>query len=166
MKLVIVRHCDAADVDGRRIRSDEERPLTPRGRKEAAIVGGALRGYVVSVDAVYSSPLVRARETAEIIAGLLGFRGRIEHPDLLAPGNWKTGFEHFLAGVGRESVLIVGHAPDVGEMTGGLVTGLAGFAFPFRKGGTAVLHIDDPLERPAVRLLLFADPSALSKVQA
>ena len=98
MRLYVVRHAEAAPGD-----PDELRALTPAGREQARRLGETLG---VAFDAVLSSPLLRARETAELIAG------RAPEPDeRLAPG--ATPHDVQSAAFGRgETVLVVGHEPD------------------------------------------------------
>ena len=112
MRLLIVRHAEAAPGN-----PDELRPLTSEGRKHARELGQRLREQGVEPDAIVSSPLLRARETARA----LGF-GEPEVDERLAPG--ATPFDVRDAANGRgETVLVVGHQPDCGRaaavLTGG-----------------------------------------------
>src|SRR6266540_153796 len=67
MKLYFLRHADA--LEGA---DDAARPLSPQGRKEAQEVGRFLKRAGIEFDSAYSSPLVRARQTAEIVLDLCG----------------------------------------------------------------------------------------------
>jgi len=69
MKLYLLRHATAVDV----ALSDAERELTREGREEARIAGAALAELGVKVSHILTSPLVRARQTAEIVAKVLKF---------------------------------------------------------------------------------------------
>ena len=80
MQLVIIRHAEAAPGS-----PDELRPLTPAGREQARLLGLQLREQGIQPDAVVSSPLLRALETAAALAGLLGL-GDPEVDERLAPG--------------------------------------------------------------------------------
>jgi phosphohistidine phosphatase len=112
MRLLIVRHAEAASG-----RPDELRPLTSEGREHARALGTRLREEGFAADAVVSSPLLRARETADAL-GL----GAPEIDERLAPG--ATPFDLRDAAIGRgETVVVVGHQPDcskaVAALTGG-----------------------------------------------
>jgi phosphohistidine phosphatase len=112
MRLLIVRHAEAATG-----KPDALRPLTPAGREHARALGTRLREQGFAADAVVTSPLLRARETAEAL-GL----GEPEVDERLAPG--ATPFDVRDAAVGRgETVVVVGHQPDcskaVAALTGG-----------------------------------------------
>jgi phosphohistidine phosphatase len=115
MRLLIVRHAEAASGN-----PDELRPLTPEGREHARAVGAGLRDEGFSADAIVSSPLLRARETAEAL-GL----GPPEVDDRLAPG--ASPFDVRDAAIGRgNTVVVVGHQPDCGKA----VAALAGIEEP------------------------------------
>lgn len=111
MRLLIVRHAEAAPGD-----PDELRPLTPAGREQAQRLGETLRADGLAADAVLSSPLLRARETAQAL-GL----GEPEVDERLAPGASSSDIRDAARGRG-ETVIVVGHQPDCGravaELTG------------------------------------------------
>ena len=112
MRLLIVRHAEAAAGS-----PDELRRLTAAGREHARTVGARLREQGFVADAVVSSPLLRARETAEAL-GL----GEPEVDERLAPG--ATSFDLRDAAIGRgETVVVVGHQPDCGKAVAALTGG-------------------------------------------
>jgi len=112
MRVLIVRHAEAAAGN-----PDELRPLTSEGREHARAVGARLREEGLVADAVVSSPLLRARETAEAL-GL----GEPEIDERLAPGATPSDVREAAAGRG-DTVVVVGHQPDcskaVAALTGG-----------------------------------------------
>jgi len=112
MRLLIVRHAEAAPG-----KPDELRALTPGGREQARRLGRTLRELSLEPDAVVSSPLLRARETAEAL-GL----GTPEVDDRLAPGASPSDVREAALGRG-ETVLLVGHQPDCGRAAAALSGG-------------------------------------------
>src|SRR5262245_48524924 len=81
MDLFLIRHAKA--VDGSRYGDDSERPLDADGRRAALDVGAALARHGVQLDVIASSPLVRAVETAELVAVSVGYAGQLAiHTDL------------------------------------------------------------------------------------
>ena len=118
MKVVLVRHAEAAPGD-----PDELRALTPEGHEQARRLGDRLRADGVRPDAVLTSPLLRARETAMD----LGF-GDPEALDELAPGATADDLKAAIAGRG-ETIVVVGHQPDCSRITAALRGG-AEPAFP------------------------------------
>jgi phosphohistidine phosphatase len=106
MRLFLVRHAEAAAGV-----PDDLRPLTPAGRDTARRVGTRLAAE--QPDAVLSSPLLRARETAAAIAEAAGLEA--EADDRLAPGATTGDVRTVTAGRG-ETVVAVGHQPDCSEI--------------------------------------------------
>ena len=120
MRLFVVRHAEAAPGD-----PDELRPLTDAGRAAARALGDRLAEY--GLDAVLSSPLLRARETAEAIARPAGL---VAEPDeRLAPGADADSVREAVAGRG-DTVVTVGHQPDCSE----IVLALSGERVSFGPG--------------------------------
>lgn len=113
MRLVIVRHADAAPGT-----PDELRPLTPAGKEQARALGRRLREQGLTADAVLSSPLLRARETARAL-GL----GEPEADERLAPGATPDDVRAAARGRG-ETVVVVGHQPDCGRAAAALGDGV------------------------------------------
>ena len=104
MQLLIVRHAEAAPGS-----PDELRTITAAGRDQARALGEQLRGEGLQPDAVLSSPLLRAQETAAAL-GL----GNPEVDERLAPGATPADVRDAAAGHG-ELVVVVGHQPDCGR---------------------------------------------------
>jgi phosphohistidine phosphatase SixA len=102
MRLFLVRHAEAAPGE-----PDELRPLTPAGRAVARDLGERLASE--QPDAVVSSPLLRARETAELVARAAGLTP--EADERLAPGATVEDLQEAIAGRG-ETVIAIGHQPD------------------------------------------------------
>ena len=105
MRLVLIRHAEAAPGD-----PDELRTLTPEGHDRARRLGDKLRADGLWPNAVLSSPLLRARETASD----LGF-GAPEPHDALAPGATVEEVRGAVEGRG-DTVIAVGHQPDCSEI--------------------------------------------------
>lgn len=127
MRLFLVRHAEAAPGG-----PDDLRPLTPGGRDAARALGERLAGR--HPDAVVSSPLLRARETAELIARACGVEAEVD--DRLAPGATADDLREAAAGRG-ETVVAVGHQPDCGE----IMLALTGREVPFPPGRVQELDL-------------------------
>lgn len=143
MKLYFLRHGVAVEPeewDG----AEVDRPLSAAG--EAALAGAVLllRAAGISPEALLTSPLVRARRTAAIVAEGLGLTARVEVAPLLAPG-FDTGrlTEVLKPRSGVESLLLVGHEPDLGETVGELI---GGSRVEMKKGALACVVLKDPKE--------------------
>jgi len=115
MDLYLIRHAHAVDGDGMR---DDDRPLSAQGRKQALEVGGALAKQKVRLLRIVTSPLVRAVETAELVAVSVGFEGGLDVHDAMRPdGGWKHLLRDVLeAAPGNAGPLaLVGHEPTIGH---------------------------------------------------
>ena len=106
MRLFVVRHAEAAPGE-----PDHLRPLTKAGRAAARSLAKELGPE--GIDAVLSSPLRRARETADEIAAAAGTKTEID--DRLSPGATADDLRQAVAGRG-ETVVVVGHQPDCSEI--------------------------------------------------
>lgn len=115
-KLLIIRHGDAGDADqfaAETGRSDDERPLTDKGKREMSRVAEGLRSSVEKIDIIASSPLVRARQTAEIVAA--AYDMRVDPiADQLRPTTPLDEFVNWIAGLSDADVIaVVGHDPHL-----------------------------------------------------
>jgi phosphohistidine phosphatase len=127
MKLVLVRHAEATPGS-----PDELRALTSAGHAQARDLGDRLRADGIAPDAVLSSPLLRARETAAD----LGF-GDAEALEALGPGATAADVKAAIAGRG-ETIVVVGHQPDCGQ----IAAALRGGAEPaFRPAGAQIIDL-------------------------
>jgi len=104
MRLIVIRHAEASPGD-----PDELRPLTPKGREQARALAGELRDRGIDADAVVTSPLLRALETAAALE-----QGEPAIDDRLAPGATPADVREAAADRG-DTVIVVGHQPDCGE---------------------------------------------------
>ena len=133
VELYLVRHAAAEERLGGR--PDAERRLTAAGREDFAAGVRGLRALGLRPDRLLTSPLVRARETAGLLAaGLDGPEPELE--SALAPGGSAEELLESLRGAG-ERVALVGHQPDLGRLLLLAVAGRAGDGAPLKKGGAA-----------------------------
>jgi len=128
---------------------DEQRPLDDLGIEQSHSVGRALAVLKVSPDAIISSPLLRAKQTAEIVAGEIGQKGKIAIEDALRPGAAFEQFEQVLARYkGKDAILVVGHNPSMTEFLNQMLTGEPSEAIEFKKA--ALARVDKDGSGPAV----------------
>jgi phosphohistidine phosphatase len=156
MLLHLLRHAhagDAAAFEG----PDGERPLTDKGQAQAHRLGRFLADRRFHADRIVSSPLVRARETAEIVAGHLAMPVILD--DRLG-GSLDLATLEALLRDQHDPVrpILVGHDPDMSELVAEL-SGAAGL--PMRKGAFARMEVDRPLRAGAGILRWLLPPDAL-----
>ena len=111
MYLYLLRHADAEEIRT----SDAERALTAKGFEQAEAVGRFCRRSAVRPDYILTSPFRRAQQTADAVAAALDTPGVVEK--FLASGmDTSTALQGLRTYLGCQSVLIVGHQPDLGEL--------------------------------------------------
>ena len=139
-QLYVIRHAVAEDVaaDG----DDHARPLTRKGRRRFARLVQRLARAGMAVDLIATSPLVRTRQTAEILAEELTGQPPVVVVDALAPGSdWHAIVEWTIA-QDAASVAWVGHAPCVGRLVA-LSIGDGSAAIRMDKGAVASIAFAD-----------------------
>src|SRR4051812_9901081 len=124
MNIHLLRHGVAAAKDDPSFVSDSERPLTGKGIKRMRKAVRGIGRLDIEFDVILTSPLIRARQTAEIVADALGFDSAIEEIGELAPDSTSDRLLSVLSRFnGQENILLVGHEPFLGQFAGVLVTG-------------------------------------------
>ena len=140
-ELYLIRH-GVAEERGDAWPDDSKRPLTEEGMSRMRKAARGLSRLGILFDIVLTSPLVRARQTAEIVAGGLAPRPTLANIDALAPGG---GFAALMTElekhVRKPRIALVGHEPDIGEL-GARLTGLRR-SIEFKKGAICRIEIDD-----------------------
>jgi phosphohistidine phosphatase len=150
VKLYIMRHGPAEDVSptGR----DADRALTPLGRDRVRDTARALLEADEAPHAILSSPLVRALQTAEIVAAVAKC-GDVEIARAIAPGGDGAGLVKELVDQKRKRAMLVGHEPDLSE----LVFRLTGRHVEMLKGMVVGVSADEE----GTRLRFILDPKSL-----
>jgi phosphohistidine phosphatase len=102
---------------------DEKRPLDDQGIEQCTQMGRALAALDVHVDAVISSPLKRATQTASLVANEIGFDGKLQRTPALRPNARMEAFRELLDGNAKlEAVLVVGHNPSLSQFLSLLIS--------------------------------------------
>jgi phosphohistidine phosphatase len=127
--------------------TDDERPLTPKGERRVRQVARGLNRLGLKLDRIVTSPLPRARRTAEITADVLDVAFLLEDADILRPGNTPEAIRDWLATRSEARIMLVGHNPNLSELLTLLATGQSRpTVIELRKAGVAGLR-DDPVGR-------------------
>jgi phosphohistidine phosphatase len=166
MKIYLLRHGIAADHGDPRYPRDSERPLTPEGRRKTRLVANALGKLGVKPDIILTSPFVRAHQTAEITATVLRLKKRLQVCQHLASGgDAKRLIAEISKSHGRaESVMLVGHEPDLSQLASLLISGKPdGAMIELKKGGLCVLETDTLRAGKCATLLWLAPPKVVAE---
>jgi len=152
MRLYFLRHgeADLPNWDG----PDDERPLTNSGKKEMRKVAKFLSCLDISLDDILSSPLVRARQTADIVADR--FKLQVREQNVLGGSFNLSGLKELVQQYPVDNLMVVGHEPSfsqvIGELTGG--------DCKMSKGGVALVDLD---EKEMKGRLLWLFPPKIAK---
>jgi phosphohistidine phosphatase len=143
MIVYFLRHASAGQhkVDPEK---DERRPLDKDGIEQCGQVGRALAAMDVHVDALISSPLKRATQTASLVGNEIAFEGKLTIDDALRP---EADFNQFRELLGRhakaEAIMVVGHNPNLSEFLSLLISGRSSeSAVDLKKGAVARVEAD------------------------
>jgi phosphohistidine phosphatase len=156
MNVFLVRHAIAESTDPERWPDDLMRPLSPDGIARFRSVAKALR-QVATPQLVLSSPASRCTRTAEILTDRAGWPQH-EIDDQLAPGSRAQDVSALLRSRGSDSVAVIGHEPDLGDLVSYLISG-GQVRTDLRKGGFVWLE-GEPTRRGAL-LRAFSPPRLL-----
>ena len=155
-KLHLLRHADAGDPEAW-TGPDEARPLSGKGEKQSRRLGKFLAAGGFPLGPIITSPKLRARQTAEIVAEELGLDITVD--DRLAFGLDAVAVEAILFDAGEpEQPMLVGHDPDFSELAAWL-TGMESFAM--KKGALVRIDTVRPISRASGTLRWLVPPDLL-----
>ena len=165
MKIYLIRHSNAVDHGTPGYEDDSSRPLTENGRDKMKKIASALKGLGLKPDLIVSSPYIRARQTAEILAKVLKYKQELSFSEALVPmGNADNIIGEINEKYNVDELVLVGHEPCLSVLIGTLVAGNPEFAINIKNGGICCLSSDDlHTERKAVLEWLLT-PKILSEL--
>ena len=140
-----IRHGEADWPEWRK--ADDERPLTRKGKAEVKRVAKFLQRVGAEPLLIFTSPLPRAEQTAQIVAKQLCLELGVE--EILAPGFNPEKFRRLVSGQDVKSLVIVGHEPDFTRT----IRSLTGADVVLAKCGVALVEIDDSAAKGRLRWL-------------
>ena len=156
-RLYLLRHADAGDPEAW-TGPDDARPLSGKGEKQSRRLGKLLASTGFAPSVILSSPKLRARQTAEILAAELGREVAID--DRLAFGLDAVAVEAILFDAGEpEEPVLVGHDPDFSDLTAWLI-GAPSFAM--KKGALVRIDTVRPISRASGTLRWLVPPDLLA----
>jgi len=147
VNLYILRHGIAVEPGTPGYAADSDRPLVPEGERKLRKIAKAMEALELSFDLILASPYLRARQTAEIIAGAAKPKKKVELSEALTPGGSP---KKLIESLNRlkptpEDVLLVGHEPNLSGLISLLISGEPDLCIAMKKGGLCKLTAE-PLE--------------------
>jgi len=157
VEVYLLRHADAGNPD-KWTGDDADRPLSPKGRRQAERLGRFLARNGFKPNAILTSPKVRAHQTAELVAAALGTRVETDHRlgmavdiDLLSK---------IVAESGGQRVVLVGHDPDMSDLAAEL---MGAQYLPLKKGALARFDATLPLQPAGAQLRWLVPPDLIAE---
>ena len=148
MQLLVIRHGIAEDREAFAAtgKDDSVRPLTKGGKRKMKEAAAGLRELVDTIDVIGSSQLVRAQQTAKIVAKTYGGVA-VDTVDALSPESDPSDLLDWLGEhASAEVIAVVGHEPHLGILVSWLMTGASESRVTMRKGGAALLDFSSGIE--------------------
>ncbi|HTT66786.1 MAG TPA: phosphohistidine phosphatase SixA [Gemmatimonadales bacterium] len=165
MELILIRHAKAESRDPNSWPDDDARPLTAEGRAEQRATTRTMKKMGIKFDFLVTSPLLRARETAEIVAKGYRWPEAPQVADELGHGYAPAAVVKLLAKFPpAASVALVGHEPDFSNLTAALVTRDGHLNIAVKKSGVVGIEFDGPADEGKGTLLYHLKPGHLRKL--
>ena len=164
MNLYLMRHAIAADADENT--QDNQRALTEKGRKKLGKIARNLEKLELSFDLILTSPYLRARQTADMVADVLDIQpGLVQESENLTPlGFGDKLVEEIKTREPVENLLIVGHEPFLSQLFGMLLAGDASLNIDMKKAGLCKLTIENLSYARCATLEWFITPAQLTAI--
>jgi phosphohistidine phosphatase len=162
MELYLIRHAEAISLGEQNIHVDADRPLTDKGGEQAKMVGAGLQRKGVTLQAILTSPLMRARQTAEgILKAWSGSAPEVQVIDQLTPGTRPRKLARVLKDLQKEQVALIGHEPDLSAWASWVI-GSKKAQLALAKAGVAHIRCDGNPGKACGTLIELVTPEWLS----
>ncbi len=144
MNLYLLRHGLAVEPGAGGHASDADRPLTPEGRRKLKQAAAGIQALRLECDLIMTSPYLRAKQTAEIVAQALKLEEKLQFCPQLAPEGTSSGLIQVLRQLRPrpEAAMLVGHEPGLSRLISLLVWGDTGGMVVMKKAGLCALSIE------------------------
>jgi phosphohistidine phosphatase len=159
MNLYLIRHADAEPISP--TKSDHKRELTPKGKESIRKAAEGWKKTIKSLDIIASSPLIRAVQTAEIVASVFNYKAKIITDKKITSGCKLEDLIDFIRSFDEGNVAVVGHEPDISRHLSALVSS-SGMYTEFKKSSIAKIKFEGKV-RASGGTLEFLIPSELFK---
>lgn len=163
MLLILVRHADAGERDADKWPDDDLRPLTARGRRRQADCAKAMKKLGITADHLFTSPLTRAVQTAEILAEVHEMQPAVVN-EVLGHECSAHAVSKMLDRLGAgESAMLVGHEPSFSRVAAAMIGKSSDADMVLKKSGVIGIEFDGAPAPGAGRLLYLLKPGFLAK---
>lgn len=161
VELILVRHAIAFERNPLRWADDRLRPLSPEGRQRFRKAAQGLGRWLPDIDHLFTSPLVRARETATLLTEHAGWPAAVECAPLAPPGDPENVFG-FLRRQRGKRIALVGHEPDLSKLAATCLQGSpSARSFEIKKGGVLCIAFEGRASAATGVMSAFIPPRVL-----
>ena len=165
MFLTFVRHAEAGKRDAEKWPDDDLRPITPEGRKKQTQCARAMRRLGIEADHLFTSPLLRAVQTAEVLQEVYGIREATQ-TDALGHECSVASVLRLVQTLGADaSVMLVGHEPSFSRVAAALIGRSADAGLELRKSGVIGIDFEGVAESGMGTLHFLLKPGFLRKLR-
>ena len=165
MDLMLIRHAEAGERDPAKYPDDGLRPITPEGRRKMVQMAGVMKKMGLRFDFLVSSPLVRALQTAEVLAEVFEHTEGPQTSDVLGLSCTAAGIVNLLGKYPPDSaVALVGHEPSFSASAGALIGAGRNVQIVLKKGGTIGLAFEGAPEVGTGALAFHLKPGHLKRL--
>jgi phosphohistidine phosphatase len=162
MELYLIRHAEAVPLGENNIETDADRPLTELGQTQAKGVATGLQRKGVALQLILTSPLLRARQTAEgLVQAWSGAAPEVQVCEELTPGTKPRKLAKAIKQFEREPVALVGHEPDLSAWAAWVI-GSKRAQVALAKAGVAHITCPDGVGKGGGTLLQLLTPDWLA----
>ena len=160
MNVYLLRHGTSEEKNPRKYPADADRPLSPEGEREIESAVRFMKALGLEFGAVFSSPYIRARKTAETVVRSFRIENRLLFSENLLPTSSCEELCHEINPrcSSHPSVLLVGHEPFLGRFASYLMTGRTRSCLELKKGGLCLLSAEPPLKEACATLKWLIGP--------
>ncbi|MSO18845.1 MAG: phosphohistidine phosphatase SixA [Acidobacteria bacterium] len=166
IQLILIRHGSAEDSNPAQPHDDAARRLTDKGKRKMREISKGLCRLIARSDWIVTSPLIRAKETAEIVAMELPPSRSIAICSDLSPGGTLKNILRFISKYPEcQRIILVGHETGLSTLAAHLIgaTGAAGLSL--KKGGCCLIRFDEAVEESAGRLMWLLTPEIVRSIR-
>jgi phosphohistidine phosphatase len=160
MELLIIRHAIAFERDRRRWPDDAARPLTPAGIRRSRKAAAGLKALCKAPDRLLTSPLIRAKETAQVLTEVARWP-KAEVVPQLKPGKGEAAVITLLAEDRSKRIAVVGHEPDLSRLLAACLVKSSTLSIELKKSSAACISFRGKARAGSATLKWLATPRML-----
>jgi phosphohistidine phosphatase len=163
LELYIIRHGLAGTAIKEKTK-DDKRPLKKKGKEQIKVISKSLKKQKIDFDLILTSPLLRAKETADIVREHCGKGKEVITTKHLSPESSYNNLIKYLNSLKAKKVALVGHEPFLSGFTSYCLTKNKNLLINLKKGGVLMLEVDKTIKPGKCTLSWLMEPKQLKNI--